>query len=374
MIETVRFKNFKALRDVTIPLERFTVLVGPNASGKTSVLQGLDYLFFLRHADRGYFSNDRGLQVLRSSGAPNDSEVEIQSTGAWLGKPGSIDLALFEIDDFRAMWSMKAAHGDQSLQLDESPSSKKGPRHGAILDELTTIVDLLRFDAGKLAEPAYSDTRVPRIEPDGAGLAAVLAEMLISRPDDFRRIEQALQAVIPSVTRVRLERTPIKRSELQQITINGQTTTSTSLREYVGHCVVFDMQGAPNLPSHGASEGTLITLGILTVILSHQGPHLVLIDDVERAIHPKAIAALIAQLRQILALFPELQIIATSHSPDLVDQLDPGEVRLMIADETGAVKCARLSDHPQFDRWAELMRPGEIWSMIGEEWIHALGV
>lgn len=40
MIETVSFKNFKALRDVTVPLERFTVLVGPNASGKTSVLQG----------------------------------------------------------------------------------------------------------------------------------------------------------------------------------------------------------------------------------------------------------------------------------------------------------------------------------------------
>ena len=59
MIQTVSFKNFKALRDLTISLERFTVLVGPNASGKTSVLQGLDSLFFLRHNDPRYFSKER---------------------------------------------------------------------------------------------------------------------------------------------------------------------------------------------------------------------------------------------------------------------------------------------------------------------------
>src|SRR5262245_4328020 len=44
MIRQVTFKNFKALRDLTVDLERFTVLVGPNSCGKTSVLQGIHYL------------------------------------------------------------------------------------------------------------------------------------------------------------------------------------------------------------------------------------------------------------------------------------------------------------------------------------------
>lgn len=41
MIRTVHFKNFRCLRDVELTLEPLTVLVGPNSSGKTTVLEGL---------------------------------------------------------------------------------------------------------------------------------------------------------------------------------------------------------------------------------------------------------------------------------------------------------------------------------------------
>lgn len=41
MIESVHFKNYRSLRDVELKLAPLTVLVGPNSSGKTSVLEGL---------------------------------------------------------------------------------------------------------------------------------------------------------------------------------------------------------------------------------------------------------------------------------------------------------------------------------------------
>jgi predicted ATP-dependent endonuclease of OLD family len=41
MLEKVGFKNFLALRDVELTLEPFTVIVGPNASGKSSILEGI---------------------------------------------------------------------------------------------------------------------------------------------------------------------------------------------------------------------------------------------------------------------------------------------------------------------------------------------
>ncbi len=44
MIESVEFQNFKVLRDTTLPLSRFTLLVGPNGSGKTTAIQGLQAL------------------------------------------------------------------------------------------------------------------------------------------------------------------------------------------------------------------------------------------------------------------------------------------------------------------------------------------
>ncbi len=42
MIQSVRFENFRCLREVELSLEPLTVLVGAQASGKTAVLDGLD--------------------------------------------------------------------------------------------------------------------------------------------------------------------------------------------------------------------------------------------------------------------------------------------------------------------------------------------
>ena len=267
MIQTVSFKNFKALRDLTISLKRFTVLVGPNASGKTSVLQGLDSLFFLRHNDPRYFSKERDFYILRSHGAPSDGSVVIRGAGTWADEPGHVELSLFESGSIphTAMWELKVAHGDRSFRISEGEDPReRSEEEGTLLADLTPIVDLLRLDATRLAQPSYSAALVPRIAPDGEGLAAVLADMLITRPDDFGRIERSLRAIVPSVQRIRLERAPVSRAELQQVTVNGQTTTSRIEREYVGHRVIFDMDRAPQLPAHGASEGTLISLGILS--------------------------------------------------------------------------------------------------------------
>ena len=39
MIEGIRLRNFKAHTDTAVRLERLSVLIGPNGSGKTSILQ-----------------------------------------------------------------------------------------------------------------------------------------------------------------------------------------------------------------------------------------------------------------------------------------------------------------------------------------------
>ena len=40
-LEKVHIKNYRSLRDVELPLKPLTVLVGPNASGKSNVLNAL---------------------------------------------------------------------------------------------------------------------------------------------------------------------------------------------------------------------------------------------------------------------------------------------------------------------------------------------
>ena len=43
-LEKIHIKNYLSLRDVTLPFKPLTVLVGPNASGKSNVLSALHLL------------------------------------------------------------------------------------------------------------------------------------------------------------------------------------------------------------------------------------------------------------------------------------------------------------------------------------------
>ena len=43
-LEKVHIKNYRSLRDVELPLKPLTVIVGPNASGKSNILSGLALL------------------------------------------------------------------------------------------------------------------------------------------------------------------------------------------------------------------------------------------------------------------------------------------------------------------------------------------
>jgi len=97
------------------------------------------------------------------------------------------------------------------------------------------------------------------------------------------------------------------------------------------------------------------------------------LDDLDRALHPQAQSDLVGLLRKLLDQSSDLQIVATSHSPYLLDQLHPEEVRLTAIRDDGSVACAGLDQHPAFEQWKETMAPGEFWSFVGESWVAEIG-
>ncbi|EPX60004.1 hypothetical protein D187_002090 [Cystobacter fuscus DSM 2262] len=136
-----------------------------------------------------------------------------------------------------------------------------------------------------------------------------------------------------------------------------------------GNRVVLDMKGAKGVAADSAGEGTLMVLGLLTVLMGPSKPRLVLLDDIELNLHPVAQGKLIETLRTLQKRDPELQIIATSHSPFILNYLKPEEVRMTFLAENGFARCEKLTAHPEFERWKDLMSPGEFWSTVGESWM-----
>jgi hypothetical protein len=230
---------------------------------------------------------------------------------------------------------------------------------------------MLCLDPARLAEPSYSEQQYPEIQSDGAGLASTLAYMKLKRDAEFREFGEAVQAVIPSVRSIGFERALVVRPEVANVTqtSTGWRRTEQVERPYWGDALVFDLDGAPGIPAFLMSEGTLLVVGLLAVLMRPVRPQLILLDDLERGLHPRAQRTLIGLLQKLLTENPEMQIVATAHSPYLLDGLSPQEIRLTSRNADGSVACARLDEHPDFEKWKDEMTPGEFWSMVGEKWV-----
>ncbi len=154
----------------------------------------------------------------------------------------------------------------------------------------------------------------------------------------------------------------------------GETNTYREVQvSNWGNELLADFDDAPDIPAHSLSEGTLLVIGLLTVMMSPSGPRLLLLDNLERGLHPKAMGEFIGQIRKMLDMYEDLQIVATTHSPYLLDHFKPEEIRLTMVHPESGVSCAPMTEHPDFDKWKDQMAPGEFWSLIGEDWIKPQG-
>src|SRR5262249_3026026 len=78
MICQVGFRNFKGLRHVDFNLDRLTVIVGPNASGKTSILEGLSLLAQLHNPETAELLGGRfDFSFLLSRGGQDDLQLRL---------------------------------------------------------------------------------------------------------------------------------------------------------------------------------------------------------------------------------------------------------------------------------------------------------
>ena len=83
---------------------------------------------------------------------------------------------------------------------------------------------------------------------------------------------------------------------------------------------------------------------------------------------------LVRLIKALLALddFKDLQVVATTHSPYALDELDPADVQAFALRDDGTVASKRLSEHPEASRVKGTLRAGQLWSLDPErDWVLA---
>ncbi len=357
MITSIRLQNFKGHRDTTVPLGRLTVLVGPNGSGKTSVLEALAIQSRLAvEAPGNVFIGDMSWNDLPCRGGEKQFSLLSQGTGPqdpWCLKT---DISAIP-ESIHASLSCEWKHGEDSRVSRNWGASF----HGNVqqIRQIMGVATLYKLSAHKIAAAAYRDSVEPVVGYDGANTAVALETIKLGRDEDFARIEEDLRRVIPNAERVRIRPAMVRYSD-----------DDRGPEARVGSKIFFDFRGAPNVPAHLASEGTLITLALLTVLHGPNRPNVLLLDDFDQSLHPQAQIEMVRLLKRLLEEFPDVQIVATTHSPYILDELDPQDVVVFALRADGTVATKRLSEHPQAAKMKDALSAGQLWSLDPEaDWV-----
>lgn len=162
---------------------------------------------------------------------------------------------------------------------------------------------------------------------DGSNLASILANLTRKAPERKERIEEYLSRVVPGVKGVEVKAMGSKETIEFRQRVKGS--------EYSWR---FD--------AASMSDGTLRALGVLVSLFQFSngdGPvvRLVGIEEPETALHPAAAGLL---LDSLLEASEKIQVIVTSHSPDLLDSKElPADAIFAVVGSEGESQIARVN-------------------------------
>lgn len=343
MIEKVLVTNFKSHAQTEIELGRVTALVGPNGSGKTSLLQAVYVLnHFLRQEVPAAMWDWNSILQFTRKGQSKDS-IGITVIGP--ARSWSVKFLGSMVRDYQAQQNFISSE----------------------LLELFGQVEYFKAIAQSISAPSYTLDIPPMISVEGSNAASVISYLKTSQEEVHKRIEDDLKEIVPSVKRIRVHPVPQAIKEKRTITANGNTIAYDEDRQVVAQELIFDTKSGDGLPASLVSEGTLVALALLT-LLHTSDASLFLLDDVEQGLHPLAQRQLIKTLKEF-AEKHDKQILLTSHSGYIIDELAAEDVWVMALDNEGVSRCRRLSDHPDAARLLEVLTTGELQGAVGEDWV-----
>jgi predicted ATPase len=398
MITHLKVKGFKCIEEFDHDLKPFNVLIGPNDSGKSSVLDSLNILgqLVLKQFDQvfhdGYEFNNicwRGSDRrtiswdivteekkneerhyslgVRSDGglsAVLDSEkmalgnsliwqwdVKPVPPGAGIGSRGVV------LNSKGVMIWERDSDGMKNSLLNWRISGVNDSPAQVLFTQLVGSIRKYSLDATKLAAesivPVASET--PSLSEHGDGLPSVLADMKLRDYARFKQIEHALCEAVPGVREIVI--TPASKKQ-------GPSPIAAYSLAFVRSDTSW------TIPASQSSAGLLLLTGYLTLVHSKTPPKVLLVEEPENGVHPRRLELVVKLLRSLtegLGGAPPIQVILTTHSPYLLDYAKADEVLMFNRDEHGAARASRLSDAPNLEERLKDQLLGEMWFNIGEE-------
>ena len=401
MITLIEAKNYRCLQYIRQPLGPFHVLVGPNASGKTTFLDvvaflgdlvsgGLDEAVGKRtsnYYDLIWGRQGDGFELAVEAAIPEAQQPKTQRQYSHIRYEIAVgidrDTGEFVIQEEYLLLVDAKCRGEVSSSSGVIPNvgSNGEPVVRAAPGEHIKAV-IARFEAETELYYQENDDKTAYLASDGGPRHSLLENL----PENEKRFPASTWfkrllrhnvrkieldgAVLRKASRPGLSRTimpdasnlpwvindlrirHISQFELWiahlQTALPDLTDIKTVVRDDDRHrYLVLCYQGSLQVPSWMVSDGTLrlIALTLIAYQLDIQGVYL--IEEPENGIHPCAIETMFQSLSSVY----DAQVLLATHSPVILSVADADDVLCFSKTADGAAEIVSGSEHPALINW-----------------------
>ena len=322
MITEIRYKNFKSLRDSTLPLGRFTLIVGANGTGKTTAMKALK---IAKEPKKNIWENVISINLLEDE--REEVILEIESFGKTV----------------KIVWQ-----ADQHSGIGKFTHNVFGIGGFEEIEKAISEFKIFNFDTNQIAGGVGIRPKV-ELDESGRGLAGVLDQLRDSNPEIFEDLNRELNKWFCEYDRILFE------------------TPSDGVKSFLLRTTF----GKNRIKAYDLSHGTLLALAYLTIAYLPNPPKIVAFEEPERGIHPRLLRNIQEAMDRLA--YPEnygekrepVQVIATTHSPYLLDLYKDRREEIVIADkDENGVHFERLTDLPNIEKILQ-----EQDAPLGDVWI-----
>jgi len=301
IIKKLRLENFRKFSEVEVPLKQFTVLMGENSSGKTTVLRAIAL----------------SLRLLNDQITQPEGKGKIYSS-----------LPAMALEDPRNLFYQKSnpSKGAKIIIWDEKDQKHEmlirylfGAFNVKVTRQIRRPMGKPLFISGFVGIPINEERMFPVAMSDriSRGQASqVLRNLLIdlkdSLPDRYSQMDKMLRKRFGFFIENRSVHFDPNRDLSLHIKFLDRTTTSGRVTKQV------------SLDLSSSGSGYLQVLQILSSIYFYAGggTKIVLIDEPDAHLHPNLQVELIRSLQEISNDL-DLQIVMSTHSPAIIREVSP---------------------------------------------------
>ncbi len=384
-LSSLQVENYGPLRSLTAEVAPFTVMIGRNATGKSTFMDSLGFVsdclehgvqgalerrcrrveelfwrgngrafsfaFEFRLPPRKYLPRDPRLEIaryelsigsteppgdgpgvrferlyLKPSGPPPSTALHEQTPRGWrrvlsLSPKGT---AWYRAERSTQKWKTVFNLGTQKLALSNLPEDlTRLPVSNRVRGLFLDGIQKLALHPAVMTS-ACSPLRGRKFQVDGSNLPMVVRELEERHPQSYQDWTEHLREALPDVDRVEV----VERAEDRHLYL--QLTYS----------------GGFKVPAWRLSEGTLRVLALTLIPFAARPDAIFLVEEPENGIHPQALEA----VHQALSLASRVQVVIASHSPVFVGTVEPRDL-LCFSLEDGETRVVKGSEHPVLESW-----------------------